>query len=91
MATTPSHLSFTLSGLKHKHTLLVKHCLPVFLPAGVLAHQPPVVIDQRFQSLRQTNNVGSAVNLDPIPEKRVGENANRSMAIIVQILNRATV
>ncbi len=55
--------------------LLGLHRRPVFVPVGMLAGDPPVVVDQGVHRLRQFDDVRGALHLHPPAEERVGKRA----------------
>src|SRR6266516_2821036 len=64
---------------------LALHRRPVVVPVGVLAGDPPVVVDEEFHRIGQRDDLRLALDLDPLAEEAVVENAQRCPGITPQV------
>lgn len=66
--------------------LVSSHRFPVAVPVGMLTRHPPVIIDEDVHSVREMDELGGAVDDDPLAEEPVGEHAQRRARITSKVL-----
>src|SRR5262247_277737 len=62
------------------------HRRPVVVPVGVLAGDPPVVVDEDVHRVGQRDDLCLALDLDPFAEEAVVDDAERRPGVTPQVL-----
>src|SRR5688500_8622475 len=68
-------------------SLLPLHGGAIVVPIGVLARHPPVVVDQEVHGVGQVDDLGAAVDLDPLAVELVAHHAHRHGLIAPHVLD----
>ncbi len=64
-----------------QHSAVTLHDLAVVVPVRMFTRDHPVVVDERLHGLRQVQHLRLTVDLDPLTEEGIGEQAQRHSGI----------